>query len=303
MSLEWFLASTTSGDRHFAEDYDVGSATSLVGADRVAAIDRLIECLDQGDDPRAPRCLAAMNARECGVELRIAATTAHPGTRAEAATAVWHLAGDSGFAISVLEQVLHDPRASTWERGRAVMGLEQIGGDAAREALISGLDDADPAIAGMAWDGIRKILGVFGVSGPNSRIASLETLLTLAPLPVRIAMQAPMRTFIQDVLAGRLDRWTPDARLADPEVDRVRMWMRPTATEAPFPAGALPSLTDADRERLQAWAAMHVRNGNPRGITAMVALETPGAHEALHALLPTATPDFAAAIHAALATL
>ena len=282
--LARLLYSLTSSDRHFAEDLDTEAAARLSGDDRDTALVVLIEQLDRGLDPRVPRCLAAMGAVEAATELRIAASTAQPATRAEAAIASAKLGGDAAFAVHALSGVLTGADTTPQGKVRAVIGLEGIGGQLALEALVAGLGDADPVVAGNAFDGIKRLLGVFGLDGAHSRMGAVETLLTLGLPEVRAAALAGLRLMIAEVRAGAIANWTASARVDDPEVAAIRRWMRPDGPAGPFPAAALVALTEADRARLQAWAVMHVRSGNPRGVAALLALGTPGAAAGLRAL-------------------
>lgn len=260
-----FFASISSGDRYFREDFDLFSAKMLQGADRDDAIDLLLQLLDDGQDPRVPRALAALGAKEHLTELRIAATLGQPRLRAESAIAFAKLGGDRSFAHDALVAVLNSHEATREGKVRAIIGLEKLGLPGSVEALVQiVLSDSDRNVRANAFDGAMYLLGLAGKRRRNSRLDALYQLLMAQRSTVRNAYADMLR----DVLNASPDLpgWLEPIDVTEPRFIEVRQRLRNGRQP-----GNLDVLTSADAEGLdpasllllQAWAVHDLDRGQP----------------------------------------
>ncbi|TNE89819.1 MAG: hypothetical protein EP330_10445 [Deltaproteobacteria bacterium] len=279
-AFDAFVASLTSSDRHFAQDFDTAAAASLTGDEREEAIERLVRILDQGGDPRAPRCLAAMNAHEASTELFIAASTGQPTTRMEAALAHRKVAGPGPLVRDTAVDLLTNGTQNA--QVLAVRTLTDIGDTATLRD--TALNHPSPGIRGEAFAGW---------------------------LPKPMVHQGPSHALSQRLIAGPLAL----ARACGPELDAYDPAADVAANTSapPFPelrqklidgtlaASDLTRCGDSERALLLAWAAWDLGEKLDTAPRVAMAVALPGAREALEELRPQATGSFLAAIDQALA--
>lgn len=285
MTSSWsaFVHSLSSSDRKFREDFDLVAARDLVGSERVDALEQLLVRLGGGAEPRAPRALVAMEAREVLPQLRVAATRAEPLVAVEAALATWALGGDDAFARMTLQRILGGPGAAA-AKVRAILGLEQLGGPETLETLFAGLEDAlNPVVRAVALTAIFRLCGALPHRVKDGRLESLCTRATSRFPSFRAAARPELLEVVALATEDDLGDWleVPDTTSAAFSVLRQRMLEgRPAGTLMPLCAADLSVCPRAERELLWAWAVVLFEQGHANGAALVCDLEVPGGQEA-----------------------
>lgn len=277
--LERLKESMDSSERHFAEDYDVAAAVALKGAERDDAIELLVKRLDAGADPRAPRCLGSMGATEALTELFIAASTAQPTTRIEAALAHEKIAGPTGIAVDTAVAVLAAGTASA-----QILALRALS-DAKRRDLLeqTALSHASADVRGRAF-----ALWLGTATGRNTPAHALSQRITAGPLALAKAAGPELATL--DPAAAAADTSTAPF----PDLQKSLMDGKLTAAD-------LTTVGASEQALLIAWSAWCLGDGRPAAVAQSLAIGLPGARAALEELRADAEGAFLTAIEDALA--
>ena len=107
--FERFRQSFNSRDMSWIEDYDLDALSGLSGGERTLAVNMLIERLAEGD-PRAPRAIAEIGAREAIRPLTQNLAKFNGEMLVEASMALWKLGGLEGAENYVLRVLKEDDK-------------------------------------------------------------------------------------------------------------------------------------------------------------------------------------------------
>ncbi len=287
-ALQAFLDSLDSDDRHFAEAFDESSARRLAGGERDGAIALLVARLARGADRRVPRCLAAMGAVEALGPLRIAAASAQPSVRVESAVAHDALDPEAPpLLCATAEAVLQWGTAGAHHL--AVASLARAGErEVLRGVVLSRVSAGVRGRALAAWLP-RPLVRYSAADGLEQRV-------TAGPLALALGAREDL-----DALEADPDPWYRVADVSRPPFPSLRVRLsegRPEGLLPPVEAADLEGLGEPERALLRGWAAWKLGAGHANGPSLVVALEVPGAWEALEELRGSAEGDFRAAIDA-----
>lgn len=276
--LDRLKESMDSSERHFAEDFDVAAAAALTGNERDEAIAILVQRLDQGADPRAPRCLRAMGATDAVTELFIAAATAQPTTRIEAALAHAALAGPSTLVEDTAQSVLTS--GTTSAQTLALRALSDLGRrDLLRQAAVG---HARPGLRGRAFE-----LWLQAPVGKNTPAHAVSQRLTAGPLALAAACEA------------EFDGLDPQGAPADTQRAPFPSLQKALMAGSLTPA-QLATVGPTEQALLVAWSAWCLGDARPAAPSVALAIGLPGARDALVELRAKAEGPFLQAIESAL---
>lgn len=283
-ALNDFLDSLRSSDRRFREDFDLYAGRQLEGLERKTALRALLDALKEGQDPRVPRALAALQAREHLMDLYMAIERGTSSARVESALAVVALGGEPEDALPVLDTVLRDPSATLEAQVRAILGLEALDLPQARTLLLrTVLRGGGPNLRGNAFSALMRQAGLAGMGARHSRLDALYQLMTSDQEPVRRAYVSVLQDLIADAARGDAVRWSTPVDVQDPQFEALRQRLLRGGAAGdlePLRASELVDLDSDARLLLQAWAVHLLDRGHPGALDSARALQVAGLEEA-----------------------
>ena len=189
--------------RSNVDSFDRRALLSLAGAEKTAAEDLLIGMLARPADARVARALVDLGTTRAVPALRDALSRASADlVRVALAQALHRLAGDT-TGVDVLVQVLRGSKS--WSaRSSAAVVLARFPGDAAEQALLAAIDDAEPTVRANAFAALldRHHLTQL-TSSYLDALGMLAIRLRSELRSIQHAASAQLRRLLEDLRRGR----------------------------------------------------------------------------------------------------